>query len=715
MFKRVVVSIMFTASLCAPALRGQNPGAIRGRVVDAVTGKPLAGAAALLWPQGNGVATNHAGEFKIVPAGRSDSLVVRYLGYQPVRLAVTALSENAKIALQPAYLHFHEVTVTAKREAAMPADIPAPVEAVAVDAPRLITKQNVGEAISRMQSLFIKEYGGLSGLKTVTMRGASEGQVLVLQDGFRLNNPQGGWVDFNLMPTLGVESIEVMRGGASAQYGSEAVGGIVHVRTLAPPAHFSPQAEYTVGSYGMGSARVKLGQRFGRFSGVAAYGQLRTDGDYPTGLSDQSTLQNNSLDKRDFYVRAGYDFSQNLRVSAFHQIVKSDREVAGSLSFPSPHATQVDDSRMTALLFNAERGELIDLTLQGGVQHFDETYDNPDPFFPVASRHRVDSREVLLHNRSRTGNLDLLYGAELAYHEINSTDINKPERDQRSAFAQAEWRVQRVRKNTLISLALIPALRFDDYSDAGSRTTPKFSAVWKLERNFSLSLHGSAGKSFRVPSMNDLYWPSGPYTAGNPNLRPEEGEQYDGGFLLQTAGRSGSWQIGCDVFRMELRNLIAWIPDENFRFSPQNIASAKISGLEPSLTWRAVNDHFNLRLGYTKLNAKDDGDDPAARGKKLLYRPEHKLDAILSAQVFDVTLGAAYQLVSERYVRQDNSLSLPGYSLVELFGKYRFSFAGGYQVYLASAVSNLFDKNIQVIEGYPAPGREFRLTLGVGR
>jgi vitamin B12 transporter len=266
-----------------------------------------------------------------------------------------------------------------------------------------------------------------------------------------------------------------------------------------------------------------------------------------------------------------------------------------------------------------------------------------------------------------------------------------------------------------MSLALLPAVRYDDYSDAGSRTTPKISAVLKWERNFSVAVHGSAGKSFRMPSMNDLFWPAGPFVAGNPELLPEEGEQYDGGVLLQATNAAGNWQIGFDFFHTNLQNLISWIPDENFRFSPQNIAAAKITGIEPALTWRSGDDRFHFRLGYAKINAEDDGEDPATRGKKLLYRPEHKLDAIFSAQIFEMTLGAAYQLVAERYVRQDNSSSLPGYRLADLFGKYRFNLAAGYQVYLAAAVNNLFDESIQVMEGYPTPGREFRLTLGVGR
>jgi len=66
-------------------------------------------------------------------------------------------------------------------------------------------------------------------------------------------------------------------------------------------------------------------------------------------------------------------------------------------------------------------------------------------------------------------------------------------------------------------------------------------------------------------------------------------------------------------------------------------------------------------------------------------------------------------------VRQDNSRSLPGYRLVDLSAARRLNLKNDYYLYLAGAVNNLFDKRIQVIEDYPAAGREFRLTLGVSR
>lgn len=713
MFPQVSSCVLMCMCVWASALRGQNAETLHGKVLDASTHTPLAHAIVSSATTGRGTLTNSMGEFNFSSNNPADSLDVRFMGYQTQRIACADLNTRRTIALKPSTMLFHEIIVTAKRYAATAADISAAGEIATVRTPALATAQNVGEVLSHTQSLFIKEYGGLSGLKTVTLRGASEGQVLVLEDGFRLNNPQGGWVDFNLLPINSVSKIEIVRGGASAQYGSEAVGGVIHVRTLPPPERFTPSAEYTFGSYGTNAARFGLGQRFGKLSAIASFDKLQTEGDY--AIDQNNRLHGNAFAREAFYLRSDYAISSATRLSAFHKDIRSDREIAGALAFPSPGATQVDDNRITAFSFSTQKSAWFDFTAQANVQRLVQAYANPDPFFPVASRHRVDSREFIAHNRSHVSRVELLYGFELARHEIHSTDLQNPAREQRSAFVQAEWRAASVRHNRLMSFALMPALRVDNYSDAGAHASPKLGFVWKYEKRASLSFHASAGKSFRMPAMNDLFWPSGPFVAGNPNLKPEAGKQYDAGVLLQWPNALGHWRFALDAFQYRLTNLITWIPDANFRFSPQNIARAKVSGLEPALQWSAPRDRASVRVSYAKLNAKDDGNEVLTRDKRLLYRPEHKLDASFSAQCFGATLGASYQLIGQRFVRQDNSLALPGYRLTSVFGNYDFALAGGFRARLAIAVNNLFDKRIQIIEGYPTPGREFRVTLGVNR
>ncbi len=713
MFQKFSLYVLFCVCVLTSALRGQNAETLRGKVIDASTNAPLVNALVVLAASGRGTITNSVGEFALAASGEGDSLVVRFIGYQTQRLALAALRADQPIALTPTTVLFREVTVTAKRYAATAADIATASEVVHSQASRFATAQNVGETMAHAQSLFLKEYGGLSGLKTVTLRGASEGQVLVLEDGFRLNNPQGGWVDFNLLSASSVDKIEIVRGGASAQYGSEAVGGVIHLRTLPPPRRLTPNAEYTLGSYGTNAARFSLGQRFGKLAATASFNKLQTEGDYP--IDEATQLRNNAFTREDVYLRGDYAFSATAKLSAFHKDIHADRAVAGSLTFPSPGATQVDDNRITGASFSKHGGAWLDLNVQASVQRLVQEYANPDPFFPIASRHRVDAREFIAHNRSRLSRFELLYGFELAHNKIHSTDIQNPVREQRSAFVQAEWRVANVKHDRLVSFTLLPAVRVDDYSDAGTHANPKLGVVWKWEKRASLSLHASAGKSFRVPSMNDLFWPSGPYVAGNPDLKPEEGRQYDGGVLLQLPSAFGNWRVTFDAFHYRLTNLISWIPDAKFRFSPQNISRAKVNGFEPALHWNAPRDRVSLRVSYAKLNAKDHSSDALTRGKKLLYRPEHKLDASASVQLWNATLGASYQLISERFARQDNSLALPGYRLTSLFGNYDFALADGYRARLAAAVNNLFDQRIQIIEGYPTPGREYRVTVGVGR
>ncbi len=379
MFQKFFLCAVLCACVSASVLRGQNAEALRGKVIDASTGAPLASAIVYFAPGGRGTTTNSAGEFRISTKENVDSLVIRFMGYQTQRLAISEVRADRPITLLPATLLFRAVTVTAKRYAATAADIPAASEVIDAQAAHLATTQNVGEALAQAQSLFIKEYGGLSGLKTVTLRGASEGQVLVLEDGFRINNPQGGWVDFNLLPASSVEKIEVVRGGASAQYGSEAVGGIIHIRTLPPPERLTPRAQYTLGSYGTNAARFSLGQRLGKLAAIASFNKLQTEGDYP--LDESARLQNNAYTREDIYVRGDYAFSASAQLSAFHKDIHSDREVAGSLSFPSPEATQVDDNRISGVSFSTQNDAWLNLTAQASLQRLAQNYANPDPFF----------------------------------------------------------------------------------------------------------------------------------------------------------------------------------------------------------------------------------------------------------------------------------------------------------------------------------------------
>lgn len=716
MHHRVLISAM-AILLFAGFAAAQNGKIIRGRVIDSSTGVPLPGANIFVVPEGPGTVSEANGNFQLaVVLDKHDSLRVCFMGYRAVTLAIASMSDDLQVRLQPTTVLFREVVVTATRYESPAAHVPVTTEVINVASPAHATQQTVGEILTEAQSVFVRENGGLSGLKTVSLRGAGASQVLILQDNFRLNNPQNGLVDLSVLPLLGIDRIEVARGGSSAQYGSEAVGGVIHLRTLPPPNGFSGNAEYTLGDFGTDIKRLRLGHAAGPVSTVIGYGQVRTDGDYEFEDASRQLQKraNNALDRHEFFLQADANFSPALKVKAFHQNVVNEQGAPGSLSFASTTAKQDDKNHLTGLGVQWQKSQFLQLVAQAGYQRSDQTY--AEPLFDFKSNHVVNSLEFILHNRSQLHHrVDLLYGVEFSHHALESTDLGKPERDQRGAFVQAEWRHGNARDNRWSEFLIMPALRFDDYSDAGRRLTPKLGLAWRRLGAVGFTARVNAGQSFRVPNLNELFWPSSPYYSGNPNLRPETGSSLDGGVVLQIA-QHGNWQAELNGFYSTLDDLIIDTPDASGLLMPQNIDKAKLRGIESALAWHSNGDGLTFKIAHTYLKATNESGRSTSRGKQLIYRPQDKLDASLGWRVAQINFNATYQFIGKRITPADRfgNTSLPAYRLVHLAAS-REIVVSELRLQVAGAIHNVFDKGIQIFRDYPIPGREWRLTMRVGR
>jgi outer membrane cobalamin receptor len=694
----------------------QNGKLIRGQVTDTKTGKPLSGANVFLLPSGAGASSDANGRFRFTAFGETaDSLRISFMGYRPVTLALAEINEALQIKLDAITLLFSETLVTATRQAAVRAEAPSATELIEISSPSRpvgMARQNIGEALAQAQSVFVKEYGSISGLKTINLRGAGDGQTLVLTDGVRLNNPQTGGVDASLLSLVGIDKIEIVRGNASAQYGSDAIGGVIQLRTFQPPAGFSSALQTSGGSFGTFNSRAQFGYGSTNWRGAVTLDRLVSDGDFPIDDAGQIKRQNNGSQRREIFARVSGNLRDDLGLQLLHRTNRTVQNVPGSLQFPSDDARQKDLNHLTSVALDWNKNSWLQLAAQFSAERRDQRYDDPDPFFAIASHHEVASDLGALQNRSRLhATLDLLAGGELGNYRITSTDLGKPERTQRSAFVQAEWKPL-VQRQNLWQIKIIPSLRYDDYSDAGRRTSPKLALALNRHAATRLNLHGSIGRSFRVPSMSDLFWPAGPFLAGNPNLLPERGREIEGGVLYEFS-RAGNWQLELAGFNSKIEDLIAWISDANFFYSPVNLENAKISGIELSAAWRSNGDRLRWRANYTRLAPKNDGADPLTNGKDLVYRPRDKFDLQANFDLRYFTLGGNFQYVGKRFSRADNSQALPAYRVAN-FSLSRQVRINGFSTLLHLEMRNAFDKHFSIIDGYPLPGRELRATLRLG-
>ncbi|MDZ7291918.1 MAG: TonB-dependent receptor [candidate division KSB1 bacterium] len=708
MLKRIIMGTV-GIWLLTTSLSAQSEQLISGRVMDSQTNMPLPGANVYVLPKGPGIISDAHGRFKIkLTAAQEDSLRISFMGYRPATIALAKISGELRIKLVATTFLFSETVVTATRQPAVRAAVPAATELVEIRSPSNIGRQNAGEVLAQAQSIFVKEYGGVSGLKTINLRGAGDGQILVLADGVRLNNPQNGGVDAGLLSLVSIDKIEIVRGNASAQYGSDALGGVIHLRSLQPPAGFSGRLQTSAGSFGTFDSRVQVGYGNTKWRGIIAMDRLVSDGNFPIDHSGKIKRRNNASQRRELFVRWSASLREDLRLNLLHRASETAQSVPGSLQYPSLAAQQKDLNQLTSAMLDWNLNSLVQLSAQFSGERRDQRYQ--DPSFSLASHHKIASRLGTLQNRAQLHQtLDILAGCEIGNYRFNSTDLGKPERTQRSGFFQIEWKPFIDQRHSFWQLKIIPSLRYDDYSDVGHRTSPKLALGLSRQSTSRLSLHASHGQSFRVPSMNDLFWPAGPFVAGNPALKPETGRELEGGMLYEFS-RAGNWQIELAGFDSQMKDLIVWTSDANFRYSPVNLANANIRGLELAAAWRGRGDRVNGRITYTRLSAKNAASGVETNGKDLTYRPRDKVDVQANCDLRYFTLSGNFQFVGRRFIDAANRTSLPAYRVTN-FSLSRQIHIGDFAMLFHAEVKNVFDKHFSIIEGYPLPGRELRASL----
>ena len=141
--------------------------------------------------------------------------------------------------------------------------------------------ETVEDLLDQTPGVRVRRFGGLGSYSTASIRGSKAEQVLVLLDGVRLNSAQRGDVDLSTIPLRSVESIEITRGSGSARYGSDAMGGVISIRTrraLDPEPR--ADASFTTGSYSTLGGDVLLSGGGETWNASGSYARLRSDNDF---------------------------------------------------------------------------------------------------------------------------------------------------------------------------------------------------------------------------------------------------------------------------------------------------------------------------------------------------------------------------------------------------------------------------------------------------
>ena len=735
-----VRSFPFIRSLvCLVALLGWSASllaaGITGSVVDPAS-RPTPGAQVLLTQVNTIVATaisDNRGEFRFDGLAPGDYRVrVALDGFQAEPVAVTLDDEGAtaRIGFTLRVSAISEsVVVTASAVERPLSQVPDSVTVISSRDLEVRQAATVAEVLRSVPSLGVTASGGRGSSTSLFSRGAEANFTLVLIDGVRVNDFGGGF-DFAHLPVADIERIEVVRGPQSAQWGADAIGGVVQIVTRSGG---TPRASGFLEGGSQATSRVGFATSGGHENWVwgAGYDQLTTDGFTGTAPGSGETVSNDDYERRDVSMNGGWQGDRT-------DIRGTFRYGTNERGFPGPYGS--DPGGTYGGIDTVSRGINDTRIFSADVR---QTWTPSVRQTFLASRLDLDSEFVSpfgdsLSDTTRytfrtqvdaalSPRLDLSAGLDIAREQADNTFVTdgtfEPIPIKRliaGHFAEARYdandqlllsaglRFEQIRRDALAGFPSPFGSRPDFEDQTESSLNPKISAAYFLQPSAERAqrwtrLRASAGTGFRPPDVFEIAF------TDNPGLKPERSRSIDFGVEQALAGTS--FVVEANAFFNRYTDLIVAVGPallDSSRLRTDNIANSQARGLELGAVART--GPVEVRGSYTWMSteilALDDSDEAPQGfrvGDPLIRRPRHQ--GSLDIRLF-LDRVSAYATIGARGKTLDIDPSFgtfggfyenPGWGVVHIGAS--APVCGTLELY--GRVDNLFDRVYEEAFGFP--------------
>jgi len=564
---------------------------------------------------------------------------------------------------------------------------------------------------------------GIRGFRTDSHGNDLKGHVLIL-----LNGRRAGTGNVAKIMTKNVERIEIIRGPASVQYGSAAVGGVVNVITRQGKGKFTAFGEGSLGSFNAKEASAGLaGEVKGfDFSGTATKGSID---DYTT--ANGTRYLNTGVDSREnLSLNLGYTFLPNNRIGFIYNGFEVDK--AGSPGYLI--ANDLDDytekfNRSFDLILD---GQTSDESFLWSARYFngkdkdtwaDPTGSNPDGWDDgIWSEHETQSQGAQAQLTVKLGITQITGGFDWADYEIDSTfNPQKSSYENLAGFLLGKVNLLEER------LVLSGGLRYDSYEvemiDPAGDTADDTNLTPNVGLSFLLTnylkLRAGYSQAFVMPSADHMaadYISWGRTYVGNPDLLPETSNTYEGGVDFSHQ----SLAFSLTYFHTDFKDKIESVTTSGGDSSWENVGKARISGFEGDMSVD-IGHYFGWGIeikpfvGFTYLTEYKD----KVTGEDLLETSDLTVSYGISVSDFKgFTTRLNFAYYGKKTITDYESgwpyqdIKASAFTVADLtLSKVLFSTENQGCLTLNTGVNNLFDEDYAYVKGYPMPGRNFYVGL----
>jgi len=620
-------------------------------------------------------------------------------------LSISVLAQNSQLS---------EVVVTASMLPQQEKETGRNIVSIKGSSLQNLPISSIDELLKYLPGIETQQRGPAGTQSNIIIRGGTFQQVLVIIDGIRINDPLTG--HFNSYIPLHPEDInriEIIKGAASAIYGSDAIGGVVNIITngLQQKNQHKLSVGSKWGSYNSRSNNIWWGVQKEKWKLSVSSQQNKADGE---NLRGTTGYYNNSFYAANF----NYAFSSNWKLHVLYANDSRDFNAQNFYTtFKSDTATEIVKSNWTQMGLSKQYTHKI--------VKFDVAYKNlSDRFrFNPAGSFNENKTSLFVAQGSvqftRNPNHQIVTGAQWIHKKIRSNDRGNHELAHGAAFVIATHKLP---KNIFIN----ESLRIDWDQSYGWIIIPQVNGSWV---NGNLTTRASMGKGVRDADFTERYnnYNKSLVTGGsmgNPYLQAEKSWSYE----LGADYRMGSnFKWGATIFLRDQNNLIDWTPTPypmmprqsnlvitgNYSLAT-NISSVKTKGIETDLTYNkkwGEDYEINLSTGLVWLSSTSPNKTPSfyiSSHARFLWNEQ----IIFRARKLQLSVNSVYKIRNTQTASAINATLSPNYFLVNSKCAYLFNKRKG-NVFLE--VTNLTNTAYSDLLGAIMPSRwiaaGFQLTL----
>mgnify|MGYP005876692369 CR=1 FL=1 len=624
----------------------------------------------------------------------------------------------------------------------------APLQIFSKDALKNLNALQVSDAVKHFAGVTVKDYGGIGGLKTISIRSLGAQHTAVGYDGITLTDCQTGQIDLGRFSLDNVDQLSLSNGQSDNIFQPArffASAGILNIQTLTPQFEDGKRtnisASFKTGSWGLVNPSLLLEQRISRKWTVSANGEwMSSDGHYPYTLyygneeGDLSSREKRkNTDVQTFRAEAGlygnFSDKEQWRLKAYY--FQSSRGLPNATTFYYTHSSQrlwdkntfiqsqykKEFNRQwvfqTSAKWNWSYQRYLDPDYKGSTGEIENSYYQQEYYLSGAVLYR------LLNNLS----FSLSSDGSINTMNANLNDFAHPTRySWLTAFAG-----KYVNNWLTLSASALATVIYEQADKGGSagnhrKLSPYVSASFKPFDKEEFRIRIFYKDIFRLPSFNDLYYGE----TGNNKLKPENARQYNIGltYSKDVCPFLPYLSATVDAYYNKITDKIIAYPTKNLAvWSMRNLGSVEIKGidvtgnvsLQPCEKFR-----INLSGNYTYQRALDvTNSDPASEEGRtykhqIAYTPRVSGSGQVGIETFWVNLSYSFLLSGKRYAVGQNIAA----NRLDSYSDHSISASRDFRIKkvttsLSVEILNIMNKNYEIVKSFPMPGRSVRATFSV--